>query len=368
MTVTERAVIPLAEPWLPPACAEAVRRQVESTFVGPGAASQTFATKLAEVCGVSSAVPVASGTVALGVAAQALGLKPGDEVIVPAYGVISVINAFASIGLAPRLAEIDRRTGCLDPDRLDASITARSKAVVYVDFCGSIGTDLDRVSAICGARGVPLIEDAAWSLGRGGDGRRGGGQGAIGATSFSIAKILTTGQGGAVLTHTNGQRDAAICAVDQGDVNWRRTNLNTGVGSNLRLSDLAAALGIAQLETLEDRLARKRRSFAVLADLLGERLFRAADGGFAFQHIVFVERPEQVVTALKAVGILATRQYRAMYQHPPYVGLKEGEFAASEFWTDHAVYLPFGIGMNEAQAERVGNAVRGLNCRFLDWM
>jgi perosamine synthetase len=358
-------VVPLAEPWLPAACAEAVRRQVESTFVGPGATVQRFAERLAEACEVAAAVPVASGTVALSVAARVLGLGPGDEIVVPAYGVVSIISAFASTGLTCRLGEIDAATGCLDPSRLDEAITRRTRAVVYVDFCGSIGRDLDEVATLCHDRGVPLIEDAAWALGRGRPGRRGGSFGAVGTTSFSVPKILTTGQGGALLAHDSEQRDAAICAIDHGDVDWRRTNLNRGVGSNLRLSDLAAALGLAQLEQLAERLARKRRVFAVLTDLLGERLFRAADGEPPTQHIIFVDQPDEVVAQLRSQGILAVRQYRPLYHHPPHAALRDREFPASEFWFAHAVYLPFGIGLDESAAERIGRAVWRLPCRFI---
>ncbi|MGH6678846.1 MAG: DegT/DnrJ/EryC1/StrS family aminotransferase, partial [Bradyrhizobium sp.] len=358
MTDATENVIPLAEPWLPPSCAEAVRLQVESGFVGPGAAGQKFGARLAEICEVAAAVPMASGTVALSVAAQVLGLKPGDEVLVPAYGVISVINGFAAIGLRPRLAEIDRMTGCIDPKLLDQAITPRTKAVAYVDFCGNIGPDLDEVAAICRTRGVPLIEDAAWALGRGTPGRRGGSFGAIATTSFSVPKILTTGQGGAVLMHGPAERDAAIAAIDHGDVNWRRTNLNTGVGSNLRLSDVAAALGLAQLEQLAERIERKRRAFSVLAEALGERLFRPADGEAPMQNIIFVERPDEVVSQLRGQGVLAARPYRPMYHHPPHAELRDREFPASEFWFRHAVYLPFGIALSEEAAGRLANAVQ----------
>jgi perosamine synthetase len=365
MTQTEPSFIPLAEPWLPAECAEAVRRQVETTFIGPGAASATFAARIAEICGVPAAVPVATGTVALSVAAQVLGLKSGDEVVVPAYGVISVINAFASIGMVPRLAEIDRGTGCIDPDRLSGAVTPRTKAVVYVDFCGSIGPDLDRVAAFCADRGIPLIEDAAWAFGRGTGSRRGGSFGAIGTVSFSVPKIVTTGQGGAVLVHSEERRDAAIAAVDQGDVNWRRTTITYGVGSNLRLSDLAASLGIAATEQLEERRVRKRRVFGVLSSILGERLFHAADGEPAMQHIIFVERPDDVVRQMTAQNIAAARPYRPMYHHPPHANLRDREFPASDFWFDHAVYLPFGVALTEDAADRIGNAVEKLNCRFL---
>lgn len=362
-----QAVIPLAEPWLPPDCAEAVKRQVETTFVGPGAVAQSFATKLAETCGTRAAVTVASGTVALSIAAKVLGLQHGDEVVVPSYGVISVINGFASIGLQPRLAEIDRRTGCIDPEKLSDAITPRTKAVCYIDFCASIGSDLDAVFEVCRERGIPLIEDAAWALGRGSAGKRGGGTGTIATLSFSVPKLITTGQGGAVLANSDAHRDAAVRLADHGDLDWRRTNLNRGIGSNLRLSDLSASLGLAQCNKLAERMNRKRRAFTILSEILGDRLFRAADGDFPFQNIVFVEQPDDVVAKLRTFGVLAARQYRALYQHPPYCGLRDRSFPAAEFWTDCAVYLPFGVAMTEDDAARVGSAVASLNCRFLDW-
>lgn len=366
-SVSQQPVVPLAEPWLPSDCAEAVKRQVETTFVGPGTVAHQLATKLAELCGTRAAVTVASGTVALSIAAKVLGLRHGDEVVVPSYGVISVINGFASIGLQPRLAEIDRRTGCIDPEKLKEAITPRTKAVCYIDFCASIGPDLDAVTDICRQRGIPLIEDAAWALGRVSAGRRGGGIGTIATLSFSVPKLITTGQGGAVLANSDAHRDAAACLVDHGDLDWRRTNLNRGIGSNLRLSDLAAALGLAQCNRLAERIDRKRRAFAVVSEILGDRLFRGADGDFPFQNIVFVEQADDVVAGLKAQGVLAARQYRALYQHPPYSGLRDRDFPAAEFWTDHAVYLPFGVAMTESDADRVGRAVASLNCRFLDW-
>ena len=168
-----------------------------------------------------------------------------------------------------------------------------------------------------------------------------------------------------MLTHDEAQRDAAIAAADQGDVNWRHTNLNNAIGSNLRLSDLAAALGNAELDQFDERWERKRRAYSILSEHLGERLFRAADGDAAMQHIIFVERPDDVVAQLKSQGILAARQYRPMYHHPPYQGLRDRDFAASEFWFGHSVYLPFGVGLTEQGADRIGLAVQRLNCRFV---
>jgi perosamine synthetase len=203
-------------------------------------------------------------------------------------------------------------------------------------------------------------------LGRGQPGRRGGSFGAIGTTSFSVAKVVTTGQGGAVLAHLPQDRDEAIRVIDQGDTEWRRTNLNRGIGSNLRLSDLSAALGMVQLGRLEERLERKRRAYEVFADRLDARLFRASDGEPPMQNIVFTTDPDALVVRLRKAGILATRQYRPMYHHPPYAYLRDREFRASEFWYAHSVYLPFGVALSEEEAERIAKAVISTDIKLID--
>ena len=128
------AFIPLAEPWIGAECAQAVGKQVASGFLGPGEATGTFAHRLAALTGTRHCTPTTSGTIALTVAAKALDLKPGDEIIVPAYGVISTINAFASFGYAPRLVDIDPATACIDPAALAARLTAAHQGRVFRQF------------------------------------------------------------------------------------------------------------------------------------------------------------------------------------------------------------------------------------------
>ncbi|HVY12644.1 MAG TPA: DegT/DnrJ/EryC1/StrS family aminotransferase [Alphaproteobacteria bacterium] len=358
------SIIPLAEPLLPPHCAEAVARQVQTGFVGPGPKAQEFAASLAKEAGVPHGLTVASGTVALSVAAIALGLRPGDEIVLPAYGVISVINAFGSLGLKPRLADIDAKTGCISAVALEKAITPATRAVCFVDFAASLGPELDEARALCQSRKLPFIEDAAWALGRKARGKKGGGNGDIGITSFSVPKIITTGQGGALFLHDEAMLNKAVALVDQGDTEWRKTGVNRGIGSNLRLSDVSAALGLAQLQELPERLKIKARNHEIIRKGLGERLFRASDGEPSTLNIVFVEEPESLMGFLKTKGILSMRQYRGYWQHPPYAALNDN-FKGAQFWTDHAVYLPFGIGLSEEQAVRVMEAAAAYNGTFL---
>jgi perosamine synthetase len=349
--------IQLAEPWLPDECATAVATQIRTGFLGPGPTTQAFAGALAGLAGVRYCVPTVSGTVALSVVAKALDLRPGDEVLLPAYGVISTINAFASIGLAPRLVEIDRRTGCIAPERLARALGPRTKAVCFVNFSGRTGPELVEVARLCSENGVPLIEDAACALGQRYDGRAAGGFGTVGIYSFSVPKVVTTGQGGAVLMDSETHRDAAIRWIDQGDTEWRRTNLNREVGTNLRFNDILSALGLEQLKNLEERLDRRRAAHRAMRDVLGDHLYSVPDQQVPLYNIVFTARADELVEALRGNGIPATRQYRAQYQHPPYQHLRDGEFAASEFWASHAVYLPFGMALAPEEAARVAHAV-----------
>jgi perosamine synthetase len=351
--------VPLVKPWFPPSYAEAVRDQVLSGFIGPGRVTEEFTTALARLVGASRALATVSGTAALTVAAHALGLRPGDEVLVPAYGVISTINAFASAGLHPRLVDIDRRTACLSPSIVADAFTARTRAVCFVNFSGYTDKNLVEIASLCRQRDIPLIEDAACALGHSYKGRAAGTFGDVGAYSFSVPKVLTTGQGGALVAHDNATLDRAAAYIDHGDLDWRRTNLNREVGTNLRLTDLQAALGLCQLRDIDERLQRRRMSYAALQARLGDALFAVPGGQAPLHNIVLTSGPDALVAALKRRSIGAVRQYRTLSQHPAYRELARQRFPNADCWTDRAVYLPFGMAMTAADAARVAEAVIG---------
>jgi perosamine synthetase len=353
-------LIPLVEPWLGEDCAEAVRDQVLTSFVGPGAACKAFADGLARLTGVLHCALTTSGTVALSVAAHTLGLRAGDEILVPAYGVISTINAFASMGLRPRLVDVDPRTGCIAAAEVERRLTSRTKAVCYVNFAGCTGTDLLEIAELCETKNIPLIEDAAQAIGQRHEGRSAGSFGRIGTLSFSPPKILTTGQGGAIFTADQRLADEVAKYIDHGDLSWRQTNLNREIGTNLRFNDVLAALGLAQLRTLDVRLARKRELFDALRARLNDKIFVIPGNEAPFYFIVFADDPDAVVARLRSRAIMAQRHGRALYEHPAYAELHEEDFPGAAYWTEHAVYLPFGLAMTVADAERIGTEVHSI--------
>jgi perosamine synthetase len=359
--------LPLAEPWIDADCAQAVGKQVASGFLGPGEATATFAQRLAGLTGKRHCTPTVSGTIALTVAAKALDLKPGDEIILPAYGVISTINAFASFGYAPRLVDIDPATACIDPGELAARLTPRTKAVCFVNFSGHTGAPLAEVAAFCRNKGLPLIEDAACAFGHRHDGKPAGSFGTVGCLSFSVPKIVTTGQGGAIITDDKTLADHARAFIDHGDLEWRRTNLNRGIGTNLRFNDVLASLGLAQLDTLDLRLKRKRQSYLALREELDGFLYSVPGEEAPLHYIVFSDDPPALVGKLRTEEIAATVQYRFLAEHPPYSQLGDGDFLGARSWARSAVYLPFGLAMSEDDARRIGRAVKSSGVPIKRW-
>ncbi len=358
-TSHETTYIPLAEPWFPVAYGDALRDQLLSGFVGPGRTTEEFARALAAYVGVTNCVLTTSGTIALSVAVRALGLRAGDEILVPAYGVISTINAFASVGLRPRLVDIDPASACMSVEQCLEALSADTKAVCFVNFSGYTGANLEAIAEQCNSRGIPLIEDAACALGHRYRGQAAGTFGTIGTYSFSVPKIVTTGQGGAIVTDDSRLFDAAAAFIDQGDLEWRKTNLNRGIGTNLRFTDLQAALGLCQIRDLRSRLERRRASFAALSARLPEMLYRVPGDEAPLHNIVFTPEPDTLVAALRQDGIAAVRQYRTLSGHPAYSDLARRSFPNADYWTNHAVYLPFGMSLLPEDSERVAAAVLG---------
>ncbi len=357
-------IIPLAEPKISTQDIEIVSKQIGSTFIGPGKASEEFAQKIALASNRKYAVPLASGTIALTIAAKSLGLRAEDEIIIPCYGVISVINAFASLGLNIKLVDIDKKTGCINPQKLEKAISPKTKAVCFINFLGSIGTELDEVAKICKKNNIYLIEDAAWSLGRKATGKTAGSIGDISITSFSVPKIISTGQGGAIMTDSPEVKDKIIEFIDQGGLDWRKTNNIKVTGSNLRMSDINASLGISQIDDLENRHKSKSDIFLKINEILEDNLVKASDGSYPYQNVIFIENRDEALNQIREKGILAAKQYSLYNALTPYQNISVNEsFEGGNFWDKHAIYLPFGIGTKSEIMEEMAQKIKDLNLK-----
>ena len=249
--------IPVAEPVLVGNEKRYVMDCLESNWISSnGKYIKRFEDEFAALCGAEHAISCSNGTVALHLALLALGVGSGDEVVVPTLTFVSTANAVAYCGAKPVFVDSEPETWNIDPKLIEAKITARTKAIIVVHLYGH-PVDMDRVMEIAGRHGIAVIEDAAEAHGALYKGRPVGSIGDIGTFSFYGNKVLTTGEGGMVVT--NNARFAADIRLRRGQgMDPERRYWFPTIGYNYRLTNIAAAIGVGQLEKIEWHLERRR--------------------------------------------------------------------------------------------------------------
>ncbi|HLN59353.1 MAG TPA: aminotransferase class I/II-fold pyridoxal phosphate-dependent enzyme, partial [Thermoanaerobaculia bacterium] len=277
----------------------AVVEVLRSDWLTTGPAVPAFEKAVAETVGAAEAVAVSSGTAALHAAYAALGLGPGDEVIVPAITFAATSNAALYLGATPVFADVDAKTLLLDPADTERKITPRTRAIVAVDYAGQ-PCDYDALRALARSHGLLLVADACHSLGAAFRGRPVGALADLTAFSFHPVKTITTGEGGMVTTDDPDRARWMRAFRNHGITTDHRERAESGtvsydmvlLGYNYRLTDFQAALGMAQLRRLSSVLEQRRRLADIyyrgLSDLAYVRpLLTAADRTHA-HHILVV--------------------------------------------------------------------------------
>jgi dTDP-4-amino-4,6-dideoxygalactose transaminase len=343
-------VIRLARPDVGAEEAAAVAEVLESGQLTMGPKVEELETELARACAVEHALVVSSGTAALHLAVLALGLRAGDEVLVPAYTFPATANVVALSGLVPRLVDVDPETMNVDPARV--TVGPRTRAIVAVHLFG-------RPAPLEQLPDLPLIEDAAGALGARRRGRPCGGLGLMGCLSFHPRKIVTTGEGGAVTTNDAVYADAVRRMRNHG---WRppENREMPGPGLNYRLSDIQSAVGIPQVRRLDELLARRSelaRAYSERLDgLVGTPATDEGDTHGWQAYVVRLDRRDEALAALRAEGIEAQIGTYALHRLGAY--RDQGDFPGADAAFERALALPFHSRLEEADLDRVVDVVR----------
>lgn len=222
---------------------------------------ERFEQTFREYVGTRYAIALPSCTSAIHLSLAALGVGPGDEVIVPELTWIATAAPIHYVGATPVFADVDPASWCLSPETIADCLTPRTKAVIVVSLYGNVPR-MDEIAALCQSRGIPLIEDAAEALGSQFGGRALGSFGDTGVFSFHGSKTMTTGEGGMLVTSRKDLFDRAHVLRDHGRVPGDVSFFNQEVAFKYKLSSLQAALGLAQIERIEELVARKREIFS----------------------------------------------------------------------------------------------------------
>ncbi len=345
---------------------ELVLEVLRSGRLSLGPTIERFERMVAERVGAPFAAAVSSGTAGLHMLAHIRGLGPGDEVITSPISFVASANCFVFEGATPVFADVDPATLNLDPAAVEAAITERTKAVVAVDMFG-YPCELDELRAICDRHGLALIEDAAEALGAEYRGRPLGSHGPPAVFGFYPNKQITTGEGGVVVTHSEEEWRLLQSLRNQGRSYGEGSWFNhVRLGFNYRWTDLQAAIGIAQLEKLDEilelRAAAAARYTALLDGLDGVETPLADDDAHRRSWFVYVVAlapgidRAAVMAALRSQGI-STAEYVPCVHLQPYLrerfGFAEGLCPVAEGIAARTLALPFWTGVEAAQQERV---------------
>lgn len=366
--------IPVAGPWI---------TQREIDYVADAAAHAWYANAnmyharfeaaFAAHTGRRFACALPSCTAGLHLALLALGVGPGDQVIVPDITWIASSAPISYVGATPVFADIDPLSWCLDARSFESCITPRTKAVIVVDLYGNI-PDMDAILDVARRRGVAVIEDAAEGIGAVYKGRPAGSFGDASAFSFHGSKTLTTGEGGMLLWDDEARHQRVLVLRDHGRQPGDRMFLNSEVAYKYKMSSLQAALGLAQLERIHEIVARKREQFDWYREELGHVeglalnheapgvtnsywMFTAVlDPSYGLEKAALME-------LLGARGMDARPFFHPLSSIPAYRGTPEAEAARARNHVAHrispyGINLPSALALTRAQAAYVGRQLR----------
>jgi perosamine synthetase len=365
----ETRAVPLSGPYLGEREEELVLEVMRSGQLSLGPMIDRFEEAFAEQLGVPYAAAVSSGTAGLHLLCVGAGIEPGDEVITSPYSFAASANCFIYEGGVPVFADIDARTLNMDPDAVRAAVTPRTKAIVAVDIYG-YPCELDELRAIADEHGLAFIQDSCEALGALYKGAPLGTHGPSAVFAFYPNKQMTTGEGGIVTTHSEEEWRRLRSLRNQGRGDSGGWLEHVRLGYNYRLSDVGAAIGLGQVEKLDEILPRRARAAQVYNELLrnfdGVQLPAPDDADHVRSWFVYVvalpdnATRERVIATFEREGIGFNRYLPSIHLQPymrERYGFREGLCPVSEDLSSRTLALPFFTAIDRDQQERVANVL-----------
>ncbi|MDP3900884.1 MAG: DegT/DnrJ/EryC1/StrS family aminotransferase [bacterium] len=351
------------EPWLGSEERKAVNKYLQQGgWLTEFKKTKEFESAIADYTGARYAAVVPNGTLALAGALMAAGIKRGDEVIVPDYTMIASANAIVLAGATPVFVDIDPETLCLDLQLASKAVTKRTRALMLVTINGRFPAMEDAV-ALARKHKLFLLEDAAQSLGSFYRGRHLGTFGDAGILSFSAPKIITTGQGGAILTDSKKLYEAVLHIKDFGRQK-SGVDYHEAMGYNLKFTDIQAVVGIEQFKKLSWRVARKKQIYGLYAKLLGGvkgitliPTDLESTSPWFVDILVAKTKRKPLMEFLKREGVGTRPFYPAIHIQPPYRWVK-GKFPVSEQMAGRGLWLPSSSFLKDRDIRGVAASIQ----------
>lgn len=354
--------IPWAKPYFGPEEIDRLMETGRSGWMGQGPRVQELEERVKALTGNPYCVAVSSGTAALDIALKLMGVVPGDEVIVPAFAYIASANAILYQGATPVFADIEPETLNIDPADARKKVTERTKGIIALDYAGQ-GSDWNALRSLAKDQGLFLVEDAAPGFGGAYQARALGTLGDVGITSFHAAKIFTTIEGGMVFCHTKEDAERARIMRSQGESPQKKYS-HPLLGHNYRMSDLHAAIGLAQLGRYREVLDRRAKAAAYYSERLSVvkevHVPRVLPGNKHawFLYPVRVPGRDAVHARLAEAGIETNISWPyPVYEQPIFKPFFKQTCPAAEETCQSVLCLPLYFKLTQAEQDEVIDAL-----------
>lgn len=362
--------IPLSKPYLNENEIKAVSEVIRSGWVMQGEKVELLEKTISSYIGTKFAVAVSSGTAALHLALLSLGIKEGDEVIVPSFSFIASANSILYTGATPVFADIDSRTYNIDPKDIEKKITNKTKAIMAVHQVG-LSAEMDQIMEIAKKKNLFVIEDAACSLGATYKDKQTGSFGDIGCFSLHPRKSITTGEGGIIVTNSRNTYELLKSLRSHGVVKKGDKETYPYLGYNFRMTDIQAAIGLAQFKKLDFILKRRTElaqryyeSLSMLEDI--DCPFTPSNSTHTYQsYLIRIKsgriKRDPVLKKLQEKGISAKASIMAIHREPLYVKMfGKISLPQTESANDEGIIIPLYAQMTNIEQQYIINALKEL--------
>ncbi len=307
---------------------------------GGGKRVREFESLLCNFVGSQNAVALNSGTSAIHASLLALGIGKGDDVLVPSFTFLATANAVVATGATPVFVDIKKSDYTIDPDDLEKNVTSRSKAVIPVHLYGHTA-DMKTIGEIASKHSLYVVEDACQSLGSTYNGKQTGSIGEIGCFSFYASKVLTSGEGGAIVTNNKELADRIRMIRNHGMLEGYDTRI---FGLNLRMTEISAAIAKVQMRKMKRMLQIRRKNAVMLTKLLRDLdIELPKEGGSRYNWYLYtlaIEDRDNVMKKLNSLGIGATVYYRTPVHRTPFYADSNLSLPNTEWAAAHVLSLP----------------------------
>ncbi len=346
---------------------EKIDEVLASGMLTLGRYGKEFERRFAALCGTKHAVSVGSGTAALEIALRAIGVE-GREVVVPTNTFFATAAAVVHAGARPVFIDMDPASFAIRPEDVERALTARTAAVVVVHIGGVVSERLPELVELCRRKGIPLVEDAAHAHGSSYQGTMAGAFGLAAAFSFYPTKVMTSAEGGMLVTNDDRIAEEAVIYRDQGKASFL-VNAHTRMGHNWRMSEPHAIIGLRHLERLPEMIADRQRIAALYDDALagfrGLQPLRVPEGGVSnYYKYIAVMRERRDRQELKrrlregfGVSLSGEVYEEPLHKQPVFASYAGGPLPVAEDLCARHICLPVYSGMEDDEARQVIEAL-----------